>query len=175
MPAKPKRSQNPSMNTKHILLFSGGVLLGGGIGYVVANNKKTKESAKLGPGEPPQIPDKPSGPGLQGKSYRDPLPSTVVDLPNTTDKRDKLDDTICKVFRSFTEPPSDSDVAMGVMETLVPDVEWPAVQGDNWSLIALQASVGMRVQQIAIDTDPTKTAAENLEDFCPKIAGFQDQ
>lgn len=151
--------------TNPLLMLAAGAAVGGGLIYALSDKKKAEPKAAALP-----IPPRPVPPAPGQGAYRSPMPNTTVPFPKNTEQRDDLDATICVVYRGFAEAPTVPQVVLGVLEAMAPQAEWPSISGDHWSMIALQAIVSMRVDQIAIDLDTGKTPVENFEDFCPQVA-----
>lgn len=164
-----------AQKTGNLLALAAVALVGGAIGYAISDQKQPKKTKKKDvdiPPEPPgpgpvPLPGEGTGPSPGTGGYRPPMPQTAVSVPSNMTERKALDDTICEAVVSFAESPEPGDVVLATLEAWAPDGEWPAVPGDHPTMHALQAMVSMRVEQIATDLDPSKSAEENFKAFCP--------
>jgi hypothetical protein len=156
-------------NSKTVLTLLAGAAFGAGLTYFAMESQAKAAPKKTGK-KAPEIPEQPPGPGPgqagPGTSggYRPPSDASVT-LPQGDEGLKELDATICSVVNAFEEEPEPVDVALATLDAWAPNVEWPAVSGDSQSIVALQAMVVFRVDQMAT-ADPSKTPPENLIDAC---------
>lgn len=139
------------MNSKMKVLLgiTGGVVVGGAVGYLIATSRFGKQAMKV----------------IEEGDVRLPVPSYAVEVPYSEEQFAILDELVCECGEPLVRDVDDSTTVDELTESLreciatelYPDFDWPPVSGDHPTVSQLYAELGLVARKALITTEICKT------------------